>query len=184
MRELLTSWDDRHAIDLILANAGVDGSAYSGAEVYYNVIEINLIGVLNTVLPLLPAMRTRGRGQLALFSSMAGFRGLASAVAYATSKNAVKALAEGLRGRHAGDGIQVSVICPGFVESRITASNKFPMPFIWPADKAARHIAAKLRRNKGRIAFPWPMHAGVWVLAAMPPSWADALITRAPRKQL
>ena len=101
-------------------------------------------------------MATRGRGQLAVVSSLAGFRGLASSPAYSASKAAVRVYGEAMRGFAARYGVEVSVVCPGFVRSRLTATNQFPMPLLMDSDKAARIIAKGLERNRGRIAFPWP----------------------------
>jgi len=183
MGEWIAEIEKNGPIDLLIANAGIDGSGLVGDEIYYRLTETNYVGVLNTVLPALPYMKKRGAGQIAIISSLAGFRGLPGAIAYAASKAAVRSLGEGLRGRYQDQGIKVSVVCPGFVESRITASNQFPMPFLWPADKAANYIKKKLSQNRGRIVFPWPLYAGVWLLNTMPVSWSDRIVSRAPRKQ-
>lgn len=179
--------DDRTPVDLVIANAGISaGSSGPGGESAAQtrkVFAVNLDGALNTVLPLIPRMRTRRRGQVALMSSLAGYRGVAGAPAYCGSKAAVKAWGEGLRGALRSDGLEVSVICPGFVESRMTAGNRFPMPFLVPADKAARIIRRGLARNRPRISFPWPMAALAWLGAALPPALTDPLINRLPRKQ-
>jgi short-subunit dehydrogenase len=183
MHNWITEIEQEGPIDLLIANAGIDGSSVEGDEIYYRLTETNYLGVLNTVLPALHHMKKRGAGQIAIVSSLAGFRGLPGAVAYAASKAAVRSLGEGLRGRHQIQGVKISVVCPGFVESRITASNKFPMPFIWPADKAANFIKKKLSQNKARIVFPWPLYAGVWLINMIPVAWSDWIVSRAPRKQ-
>jgi NADP-dependent 3-hydroxy acid dehydrogenase YdfG len=167
-------------LDLVIANAGVDSWGFEGDERFYRTIDINVNGVLNTILPTIPAMQGRGRGQIAIMSSLAGYRGLPTAPAYCASKAAVRSLGEALRGRLSGNGIQVCVITPGFVESRITDGSRLPMPFKWKADRAAHHIKNRLSRNRGRIAFPWPLYAIVWVLNAMPQWLADVLMRKAP----
>ena len=135
------------------------------------------------MLPILPYMVERGAGQIALMSSLAGFRGLPSAPAYSASKAWVKSYAEGLRGKYAAAGIDINVICPGFVQSRITDHNTYRMPFLMDASKAARIIEHGLTRNKPRIAFPFPMHAMVWLIQAMPPSLSDRLLSGLPLKE-
>ncbi len=182
MADWLGAADDARPLDLVIANAGIDGGGIDEAERVYRIFDVNVGGVFHTVQPALTRMRARRHGQIAIVASLAGFRGLPSAVAYSASKAAVRAYGEGLRGRHAEDGVAVSVICPGFVESRITAGNRFPMPMLWPADRAARHIRSRLARNQGRIAFPWPMYLLVWLLAAAPSPLVDRLLARAPRK--
>ena len=158
------------------------GLSAQSAEQARRIFAVNLDGVLNTIYPAIAAMRGRGRGQLALMASLAGFRGLPGAPAYCASKAAVRVLGESLRGDLAGQGIAVSVICPGFVRSRMTARNPFPMPFLMDAEPAAALIKRRLARNVGRIAFPWPTAAVTWLLAALPAAWVDGIAARLPRK--
>ena len=188
-RAAMAAWvaatDDASPIDLVIANAGISAGA-SGrgetAEQVRQVFAVNLDGVLNTVLPLVEPMQRRGRGQIALMSSLAAFRGYTGAPAYCGSKAAVRVFGEGLRGALKPAGVGVSVICPGFVRSPMTAVNDFPMPFLMDADRAARIILRGLARNRARIAFPWPTYLGAWLGALLPPSWADPVINRLPRK--
>lgn len=185
MRVLLTAWDDTAPFDLVLANAGV--SAGSGDQLetetdLRHVTAINVLGVLNTLAPLLPRFEARQAGQIGLMASLAGYRGLAGAAGYCASKAWVKTYGEALRLTLAPAGVRVSVICPGFVESRITARNRFPMPMLMTAPKAATIIRRGLARNRARIAFPWPMAAAVHLIAALPAAWADALLRGLPRK--
>ncbi len=178
--------DGEAPLDLVIANAGVAAGTESGggnADEMRRIFRVNVDGVLNTVAPAVAVMKPRKRGQIAIMSSLAGLRGMPGAPAYAASKAAVRSLAEGLRGRLAGDGIRVSAICPGFVESRMTADNRFPMPMLMTADKAAGIIVKGLRRNKARIAFPWPMAVIMGFLAALPPGWTDPLFRGLPEKE-
>jgi len=82
----------------------------------------------------------------------------------------------------APDGIDVSVVCPGYVRSRMTAANTFPMPLLMDADRAARIIRRGLAKNRARIAFPWPVYAVAWLLGVLPPWLIDPLMARLPRK--
>lgn len=178
--------DRRAALDLVIANAGILGGAGvmsgEGADQAREIFAVNQGGVLNTVLPAIPLMKDRRRGQIAVMSSLAGFRGVPSAPAYAASKAAVRSFGEGIRGVLAAEGIGVSVICPGFVTSRITDANNFHMPFLMSADKAAGIIVRGLAGNKARIAFPWPMFAGSWLMAALPMFISEGIVSRLPRK--
>jgi short-subunit dehydrogenase len=135
------------------------------------------------VLPALARMRARRNGQIAIMSSLAAFRGFPGAPAYSASKAAVRAWGEALRGRHARDGVAISVICPGFVISRMTADNPFPMPMLMSAERAARIIRRGLARDRGRIAFPWPMYALVRLVATLPDRLIDPLMRRLPEKE-
>ena len=106
-------------------------------------------------------------------SSLAAFRGFPGAPAYCASKAAVRVWGEALRGEHSRHGIAVSVICPGYVRSRMTEKNRFPMPFLMDAERAALIVKRGLERDRPRIAFPWRMTALVWLLAALPPRATD-----------
>jgi NADP-dependent 3-hydroxy acid dehydrogenase YdfG len=133
MERWILEIDDHHQIDLIIANAGI--SAGTGGGSFENLVQIEALfatnwqGVLNTISPVLPRMIARKSGHIALMSSLAGYRGWPGAPAYCASKAAVKVFGEGLRGVMSGHNINVSVICPGFVQSAMTDKNNFPMPF-------------------------------------------------------
>lgn len=178
--------DRRRPIDLVIANAGISGGTYGGpetAESVRAVFAVNLDGVLNTVLPLIPRLIERGRGQIALISSVAGHRGLPGAPAYCGSKAAVKVWGEALRGALAPHGVKVSVVMPGFVKSRMTDANDFPMPFLMPAERAAEIIRTGLAANKARIAFPWQMAMIMWAFGMLSPGITDRFLQRMPKKK-
>ncbi len=188
-RDAMASWilsaDAEAPLDLVIANAGISGGSSGqgeSAEQARDIFATNLAGVLNTVHPALVAMRTRQRGQIAMMSSMAGFLPLSGAPAYASSKAAVMGYGLALRADAAADGVRISVICPGFVRSRITDRNRFPMPFLMDRERAARIIAAGLSRDKALIAFPWQMRMVVSALAALPMPVKLWIAGRMPRK--
>ena len=183
--------DDCLPVDLVIANAGISAGMGGRSskqlfgetpEQVRRLFDVNVQGVFNTIDPLLPRMQTRGRGHIALMSSMAGFRGWPGAPAYCATKAAVRSYGEALRGVLASTGVKVHVICPGFVESRMTAVNRFPMPFIMRADRAARIIARGIHKNHGRIAFPFLVYACVWLCAALPDSIAGRILRAMPAK--
>ncbi len=177
--------DAKHPLDLVIANAGISsGSGGRGENETQarDIFSVNMAGVLNTVWPAITPMRERGRGQIAIISSMAAFRGLPGAPAYSASKAAVKTYGEALRGWLEPDGVRVSVVCPGFVRSRMTEKNIYPMPFLMDADKAASIIRKGLERDKARIGFPWPVYGVAWFLGALPPAVTDWLFKRIPKK--
>jgi short-subunit dehydrogenase len=81
------------------------------------------------------------------------------------------------------DGIGISVICPGFVRSRITDGNQFIMPMFMEASDAARIIAKGLARNKSLIAFPFRMYLLMWLISALPSWLVDRLSRNLPDKE-
>ncbi len=164
--------DSAAPVDLVVANAGVSGAGHDPRAV----LETNITGVLNTVEPLLPRLAARGSGQVALMSSLASFRGTPQAATYCASKAAVRVWGEGLRGRLLRKGVLVSVICPGFITTPMTARNPFPMPLLMSAERAAGIIVRGLARGQARIAFPWPTYLMARLLAALPPSLSDRLL--------
>lgn len=160
-------------IDLIIANAGVSAGVIGmpeNGDCARDIINTNVGGVINTVLPAIDFFKKHHGGQVAIVSSIAGYRGMSSCPAYSASKACTKAWGEGLRGFLKPHNISVSIICPGFIETPLTDKNQFKMPFIMHADKAAGIIKRRLRRNPALIAFPWPMAFGAWLGSALP-SW-------------
>ena len=176
----LTTFDDAHPVDLILANAGIsidkDNSSLDDFSVIRQTLDVNVAGVLNTVEPLLARLIARKSGQIGIVSSLAGFFGLPYAASYNASKAAVRVWGESIRYVLKKDGIGVSVICPGFVTSRLTASAPFPMPFMMSAEKASAIIRKGLAANHARIAFPIGTKAAVWLGLVLPGRWSARLL--------
>jgi short-subunit dehydrogenase len=193
-RDAVARWiaeRDRIApLDLVLANAGISGTSGARGEGFdqaREIMSVNVEGVFNTVYPAIAAMRSHAprdglRGQIAIMSSLAGFRGFPGAPAYAASKAAVRSWGESLRGELYSEGIMVSVICPGFVTTPMTEGATFPQPFKMGAERAARTIKRGLAKNRARIAFPMPTYMAAWFGYALPEWLCDRLIRRLPRK--
>jgi short-subunit dehydrogenase len=185
MARWIESCDNAVAIDLVIANAGISLGTAKGTESADQVRMIfatNVTGVFNTVHPILPFMMRRKRGQIAIVSSLASFRGFPGAPAYCASKAAVRIYGEGLRAEMARHNIEVNVICPGFVKTPMTDVNQFPMPFLMSAERAAQIIRDGLQHNKARIAFPFIMYALIRILVALPQPLMDFIAARAPKK--
>lgn len=178
--------EEKHEIDLIIANAGISAGTAGGTESFTQVNQIfntNINGVLNIIHPAIEKMKKRKRGQIALISSLAGFRGLPSSPAYSASKAAVRVYAEGLRGNLAPLGIEVSAICPGYIKTPMTDVNEFPMPLIMEVEKCANIIKNKLEKNTSRITFPFPLYFVVWLSALFSTKITDPIFAKLPGKK-
>jgi short-subunit dehydrogenase len=180
-KEIL-SWDDKHPIDLVIANAGISGGAGTNEQAFRDIMEINLTGTFNTVNPLIPRMIERQAGHIVLMSSIAGFRGMPNAPAYSVSKVAVRAYGEALRPLLKAKGVRLSVICPGFIKTPLTDTNPFPMPFLMTVEEAALRIKKGIDANKARIAFPWPMYLIARSIALLPLGIGDFILSKTPKK--
>jgi len=182
---------ETHPLDLVIANAGISGGTGGVMEgepfdAARNIFDVNIYGVLNTIGPVITKMQNKEvediKGQVAIVSSLAGFRGWNGAPAYTASKGCVRFYGEALRGSLRNSGIQVNVILPGFVTSRMTAKNEFSMPMKISAERAATIIGKGLARNKGRIAFPLPMHFMAWFMSVLPDPIAQWILFWMPTK--
>jgi short-subunit dehydrogenase len=179
--EQLRAVSEREAIDLAIVNAGVTGLIGKGEQVESlaaarELLAVNIDGALATVAGVLPAMRKRGRGQIALMSSLAALHGLARTPLYCATKAALKAYGESLRLWLAPQGIAVNVVLAGFVRTAMTETTRGPKPGIISADRAAALIRRGLERNRARIAFPWWLAAGLHLLAVLPQSLAERVL--------
>lgn len=169
------------SVDLVVLNAGVwhpmVASAYDAARVAQS-MNVNYLGIANALEPVIPSMIAAGKGHIALVASVAGYRGLPKAAAYAPTKAAVISLAEILRLELSRHGITVTLVNPGFVETPMTADNEFPMPYMIKAEDAADRILKGLARGKFEIAFPWQLVTMLKLLRLMPNSLYLRLASR------
>lgn len=177
----------RHgAPDAVIANAGVSvGTLTDYAEdlaAFERVLRTNVLGMAATFQPFLTPMRQAGRGSLVGIASVAGVRGLPGAGAYCASKAAAITYLESLRLELRGSGVRVSTICPGYVETPMTAVNDYPMPFLIKAEEAARRIARAIDRGASYAVIPWQMAIVAKLLRLLPNPLFDALFARAGRK--
>jgi short-subunit dehydrogenase len=158
-------------VDLVVANAGVgirsalhEGDAASVARM----MQINVIGVTNTIIPFVPAMLFQKSGTLVAVGSMAGHRALPGRAAYSASKAAVTTFMDGLRMELHGSGVHAMTICPGFVRTPMTAVLDGKLPFAVGADEAAEDMVAAIARRDRTFTFPWQMRVLRPVMVSAP----------------
>ena len=144
-------------IDLALLNAGTYvrfGVEDFTAEAFGRQMDVNVMGTVNCLDPVLRRMRQRNSGHIAVVSSLTAYRGLPYASAYGASKAALTNMCEAMKPELDALGIQMTVIHPGFVKTPLTDQNEFAMPFLMEAQEAARRIVDGLQRGTFEIAFP------------------------------
>jgi NAD(P)-dependent dehydrogenase (short-subunit alcohol dehydrogenase family) len=151
------------AIDIALLNAGTYTPVLPEdfrPELFRPQIEVNLMGTVNCIAAVLPHMRRRGSGRIAVVASVTGFAALPMASAYGATKAFLISMADSLRADLAGEGsgVAVTVIAPGFVTTDLTGQNDFEMPFVIEAPEAATFIADGLEAGRAEIAFPRRMN--------------------------
>lgn len=185
MKDWVLALDRAHPLELVIANAGISGGTGGEGEAEdqaIRIFEVNILGVAYTILPLIPSMTARKKGQIAIIASLAGYSGWTGAPAYSASKGGIRLYAEALRGHLRHSGVRVSVVCPGFVATRMTGVNEYHMPFMVTSDKAASIIARGLEKNRGRIIFPLPTLIVARLISFLPLCLAHFLMAQFPGK--
>lgn len=124
------------------------------AAVVRRLVEVNMMGVVHCLDPLLAAMRGRGSGHIAVVASVAGYRGLPTAAGYGATKAALINLCEALKPECDGLGLKLQLVNPGFVETPLSDRNPFPMPFLMPVERAVDRLIAGLASHAFEITFP------------------------------
>jgi short-subunit dehydrogenase len=147
-------------IDIMIANAGIGGSADArdlDIEKATQIINVNLIGAVNSVGAVLPQMIERRSGQMVAISSLAGYRGLPRSSAYCASKAGVSNFFESLRLDLRGSGVDITIIHPGFIKTPLTAGRENKMPFLMELEDGVKKILTIIEKKKKSAAFPFPL---------------------------
>jgi short-subunit dehydrogenase len=179
---LLRAWDAALPVDCVVANAGISAGtrpgsgAPEGHEAAAAQVAVNLLGAINMVEPLLPAMLARGRGQVALVGSVAGFRGLPDTPGYCAGKAGLWAYGEALRAAHGPAGVAVTVVAPGFFTSAMSARYLGAKPLEITVEAAAARLHRGILRRQGRLVFPWALGGLLRLLALLPAPLSDRLV--------
>lgn len=172
--------------DIVIANAGVSRGTLTeyveDEEVFQDIMDINVLGMVKTFQPFLVAMREARQGTLVGIASVAGFRGLPGSGAYSASKAAAISYLESLRVELRGSGLRVVTLCPGYIKTPMTDINTYPMPFILGSHEAAQRMVRVIERGTSFAVVPWQMGIAGWVLRRLPNWLYDLVFSNAPHK--
>ena len=172
IREVIYDFKNKvGSIDVVIANAGIsmEKKKIPDFERGRKVIQINVIGVLNTFEPAIEIMKVQGSGQIAALSSIAGtIGGIPGMAIYGASKSAVYTLCESLEIDLASFGIQVTCLAPGFIDTPLTKGNPNSKPFLVTQEKAGEQIYKALKRKKGLYLFPYQLNFTSQIMRRLP----------------
>ena len=178
--------DELGGADVIVANAGYGRpepphrhKPGAAARMY----ETNLFGMLYMIDWALPSMLERGDGQIVGVASLASYQGLPNSPSYCGSKAAMRIHLQSLRLSLVPYGIGVTTICPGFVETELTAENRFAMPFMWKVERAAKLMVDAIEDRRGEVAFPWQMQLILGTLRRLPNGLREWVLGRSTPKK-
>lgn len=160
-------------IDGVIYNAGTyDPMAATdwNSDAALRMLDVNFTGALRILGEIVPRFVQRGRGDITLVGSLAGYRGLPGAIGYSASKSALVSLAETMRFDLRTTGVTVRLVNPGFIRTRLTDKNDFRMPMLMEPEQAADRVLRAMRSRRFRTDFPAPFS---WAIRAfgMLPDW-------------
>lgn len=168
---------DVGAIDGVIYNAGAYDPMRAtewDSEAALAMLDVNFTGAMRVLGEVMPQLVGRGRGDVTLIGSLAGYRGLPAAVGYGASKAALISLAETMRFDLKGTGVVVRIVNPGFIKTRLTQKNSFSMPMLMEPEDAATRVMAAMRKRRFRTDFPAPFSWAIRSLSYLP----DILVYR------
>ena len=168
-------------VDVLIANAGIgvtNPASQLDPKQVAQVIDINVLGAVNSVAAVMREMVERGSGQLVAISSLAGYRGLAKSAAYCASKAALSSFFESLRIDLRHTGVTVTIIHPGFIKTPLTAGRAAKMPYLMELDDAVKKIVTAIEKGKKSYAFPWQLATIVRASMIMPIAMYDWIAAR------
>jgi decaprenylphospho-beta-D-erythro-pentofuranosid-2-ulose 2-reductase len=157
-------------IDLALIAHGVLGdqaAAEADFEIAAAILHTNFVSTVSLCTWLANYFQAKGKGTLAVISSVAGDRGRKSNYIYGASKGALNIFLDGLRNRIDRNGVQVLTIKPGFVATPMTAHVPQNALFASP-DRIAKGILSALKRRKDVVYVPWFWGGIMFVIRLVP----------------
>jgi len=171
VKKAVHSFAQPTGLNLLIASAGMSyphKTKVPDFERTYRMVHVNLLGVMYAFEAALEIMIPQGKGQLVGIASVAGFNGFPGVSGYSATKSGVMKFCESLNLDLKNLGIDVSCVCPGFVDTPLTKQNHHPMPFIMKADRAANIIYRGLEKKKALITFPFFFSLIIRFLSVLP----------------
>ncbi len=172
--------------DVVIANAGIsvgmDTAEFDDLDVMRATFETNNLGLAATFQPFVTAMCSRGSGRLVGIASVAGIRGLPGHGAYCSSKAAVIAYCESLRGELRARGVKVVTLGPGYIDTPLTRANPYSMPFLMKVDEFADQAVRAIMRGDSYRVIPWQMGIVAKLMRLLPNALFDKLVSGRARK--
>ena len=156
---------------IMVYNAGAYEPMTAGAwdtEAILQMTAVNYTGAVHVIGAVLPRFLARDGGEIVLVGSLAGYRGLPSAIGYGPGKAALRSMAETMRHDLRSTNVTVKLINPGFIRTRLTAKNTFHMPMLMSPEVAAGHVVRAIKRRRFRTDFPVPFSWLIRILAVLP----------------
>lgn len=181
VKAAISNFSKSIGLDLLIANAGIGykfKTKIPDFDYSYKMVHVNLLGVMYSFEAALDVMIPSGKGQLVAISSIAGYNGLPGVSAYSATKAAVQKYCESLHLDLKQFNINVTTICPGFVDTPLTQNNHHPMPFLMKAPRAAELIFNAIEKKKMIYAFPFLISAFVRILSILPRTWYRFIMSR------
>lgn len=171
---------------VVIANAGIsvgmDTAERADLDVMARTFAVNNLGMAATFHPFVEPMRQHGSGTLVGIASVAAIRGLPGHGAYCASKAGVLGYCESLRGELRGSGVRVVTLLPGYIDTPLTRQNRYPMPFLLPADVFAERAFRAIESGTSYRVIPWQMGVVAKLLRLLPNAWFDRALAGRPRK--
>ncbi|MCB9091504.1 MAG: SDR family NAD(P)-dependent oxidoreductase [Halobacteriovoraceae bacterium] len=166
------------SVDLVIANAGINHPKKNIPDFQRGreVIEVNVLGVINTFEPAINIMLDQGYGQLAAMGSLSGTIGLPAMAFYGASKAAVISFCESIGMDLQKHGITVTTLIPGFIKTPLVIANDHSMPFMVDVHKAVLQMKKAIEKKKTSYAFPWSLKVVCYFLKLLPRQWYSILM--------
>ena len=164
--------EDAGSLDLVIANAGItmDKTTIPDFARGRKVIDVNIVGTLNTFEPAIEIMKEQGSGHLVGISSLSAYNGLPGMAIYGASKSFVMKFCESLALDLKQYGITVTTFAPGFIKTAMTENNRHKMPFMLTREQAAKIMRKAISDKRKVCAFPKPTFLLTSALHHMPRS--------------